>query len=177
MGHDNLQPTVFRFLMSGWTIMPDCSGEDDSGHAVRLTKTFGMNEEGTELAGRASAVVEGCIPLRKSFGRALSLTQEGRWRTLWTFERGVMVCTRTNRSCETLLRNATIRGCEYDSTALIGWSPGGRTEILCPIPSREEGDRRCEACCLGRFGMANSSLWYNFSILQKHMVVSRSGAL
>lgn len=75
MGQDNLQPTVFRFRMSGWTIMPDYSGGDDSGYAVRLTKNFGMNEEGTELGGRASAVVGGCIPLRKSFGRALSLTQ------------------------------------------------------------------------------------------------------
>lgn len=75
MGHDNLQPTVFRFRMSGWTIMPDYSEGDDSGHAVRLTKTFGMNEEGTELVGRASAVCGGCIPLRKSFGKAFSLTQ------------------------------------------------------------------------------------------------------
>lgn len=62
MGHDNLQPTVFRFRMSGWTIMPDYSGKDGSGHAVRLTKTLGINEEGTELAGRASAVVGRCIP-------------------------------------------------------------------------------------------------------------------
>ena len=73
--HSTGKRLIRIYNQHGWTIMPDYSGGDDSGYAVRLTKNFGMNEEGTELAGRAPAVVGGCISLRKSFGRALSLTQ------------------------------------------------------------------------------------------------------
>ena len=48
-----------------------------------------------------------------------------------------MVSTRTTRSCETLLRNSTMRGRREDCTAPHGLGPDGMTAILRPLVNLE----------------------------------------
>ena len=68
-----------------------------------------------------------------------------RWQTMGPDDRGLMVSTRTTRSCETLLRSSTFRGHEYGGKAPSGSNFGGRVEISHP----DGKDMGCEACRLG----------------------------
>ena len=104
-----------------------------------------------------TAMDRGRVSLRKSFARELTPNETGRWLTPGPDERGFIRSIRTNWSCATLLLNSTNRGRECDWIAPSGCSLGGRTEILCSLLIGEEGYRRCEACCLGRFGIMSSS--------------------
>ena len=122
-----------------------------------------------------SAMDRGVISPCESFDKGLSSNEQGCWRNLGPEERGAMVSTRTSRSCETLLRNSAVRGREFGWKAPSGSNLGGR--VLCPVLSGEEGDRRCDACRLGRFGTRNSTSRSGFSMLQKHMLVAKSGAV
>ena len=119
----------------------------------------------------------GRISLCESFDKGLSSNERGRWRDVGPEERGVMVSTRTNRSGETLLRNSAVRGREFDWKAPSGSNLGGSVESLCPVLNCEEGDRRCDACRLGRFGTINSTSRSGFSMLEKHMLQDIDQAL
>ena len=123
-----------------------------------------------------SAMDRGRISLCESFDKCLSSNEQGRRRNVGPEERGVMVSTRTSRSCETLLRNSAVRGRGFDWKAPSGSNFGGSVESLCPVLSCEEGDS-CDACRLGRFGTMNSTSRSGFSMLQKHMLLTRSGAV
>ena len=133
--------------MSGRTTIPDCSG----------VMTASMSSDWRGLLARMTATDRGRVSLRKSFARDLAPNETGLWLTLGPDERGSTRSIRTNWSCETLLRNSTNRGRENDWIAPSGCSLGGRTEVLCSLLSGEEGYRRREACCLGRFGILSSS--------------------
>ena len=119
-----------------------------------------------------SAIDRGRISLCESFDKGLSSNERGRWRNVGPEERGVTVSTKTSRSWETLLRNSAVRGRELVWKAPSGSILRGSVKILCPVLSREEEDRRCKDCRLGRFGSMNSTSRSGFSMLQKHMLLT-----
>ena len=84
-----------------------------------------------------------------------------------------MVSTRTDSVLrDTSAYNSSMHGRKEDWTAPRSCSLDGMIAILRPLVDFEEHDRRCEACCLERFGMTSSSSRFGFSTLQKHVLMS-----